>query len=282
MKKYLILFIVTTTFFCSSFKSNESHDDEKLFSEILGRFSEVDTKIAKLGSENSKTPPKTFNEAKERLISQLKLIEEYKPVIEDSKEISDKYLDEIHPQMKTMFRDSLVGSYSMSLEIISEFNIMDIEKDGYSDKFLVDMAAKNAKILKMRHSFFSFISQNNSSVKKVGFLGYVMNFIAFMVSVIFGTFAWSSILIPVFVVIPRSIKRRGKIPFSTLIPVIFWSLILYFGTTYFLEWQPNLYWGVIVGLSLSALNIIKKAFFGGQDLEHDIKDTYGEDLSNVN
>lgn len=112
-------------------------------------------------------------------------------------------------------------------------------------------------------------------------MSYFLNIIGFIGSFIIGGFAWPAILIPILVVIPRSIKRRGKFPLSTLFSIIFWSAILYFGTKYLGQWQPDLFWGIIIGLSVSGIGMLKKAITGGIDMEEDIRDTYGEDLSNL-
>ena len=94
----------------------------------------------------------------------IEALNEIEEGIKESDKVSDNYLDNIHPEMKTMYRDNFIGSYKLTLSEQATImkNTRDKGPEAFTDKNYLDSArAEHAKVesqIKERQlSWYNFV-----------------------------------------------------------------------------------------------------------------------------
>jgi hypothetical protein len=153
---FALAFILSTVFISCSNKEKKDNkekysNDLKSFSKSLEIFDSAN-KFALDIAEKSKSGEQIDTSVIRDNFRQM--FDKIKEGIAESEKVSDEFLDFLHPKLKSMYRDTFVGSFKMMIEFR--------EKGDYSKANALDQ-----KVNSMQQSFFAFLEANQNDFQKL-------------------------------------------------------------------------------------------------------------------
>lgn len=153
---FFLTFILSTVFVSCS--DNEKKDNKEKYSkdlESFGKSIEIFDKANKFAldlAERSKRGEQIDTSVVRDNFQQM--LDKIKEGIAESDKVSDEFLDFLHPKLKSMYRETFVGSFKMMIEFS--------EKGDYSKANELDQ-----KVNSMQQSFFAFLQENQNNFQKI-------------------------------------------------------------------------------------------------------------------
>lgn len=122
MKKYIYLIsIILLLGLVSCYNNNEStknnfvEDKKALLKslDILGKATDKFNQLKPTGTNLDVNDTSAVIKFAEQVKKYKNILKEFQLGINESEKVSDKFLDNIHPEMKSMYRDKYIGSFKL-------------------------------------------------------------------------------------------------------------------------------------------------------------------------
>ncbi len=154
-RQLLILTIVLSTIFVScSDKQNDSKTkytaDKEAFIKSLETFGKANEDATKFIQDNK---DKIAHDPNFAATNFREMLNQYKDGIKESEKVSDEFLDFLHPELKSMYKDTFIRSFREMIEFS--------QKGDYSNAMGIDK-----KVNDMQKSFYSFLHDNQDEINK--------------------------------------------------------------------------------------------------------------------
>ncbi len=156
MTRQLIILslLFSITFVACTDKQNDSKTkyaaDKDAFIKSLETFGKANEDATKFIEDNRE---KISNDPNFAATNFHNMLTKYKEGIKESEKVSDEFLDFLHPELKSMYRDTFVGSFRTMIDFS--------EKGDYSNAMEIDK-----KVNDMQKSFYAFLHDNQDEINK--------------------------------------------------------------------------------------------------------------------